>query len=136
MRTTPEFVNRTHEVVAINEFLRRRQVSPRIEVWSAPAHSGLTHFLRYCSGRNADSSISLYADGAKHDGNSLFGQFGLEFYGKYPSIWRDYINFQERQAGRTRSREISAAITASIPYVGRTLARGIELTYPTLSYSA
>jgi tetratricopeptide (TPR) repeat protein len=135
-RTTSNFVNRTHEVVAINEFLRRQQVAPRIEVWSAPAHSGLTHFLRYCSDRNANSSISLYADGAKHDGNSLFGQFGVEFYGKYPAIWRDYINFQERQAGRTRSREISAAITASIPYVGRTLARGIELAYPTLSYSA
>jgi len=136
VRTTSNFVNRTHEIVVINEFLRRQQVSPRIEVWSAPPHSGLTHFLRYCSDRNADSSISLYADGAKHDGNSLFGQFSVEFYGKYPAIWRDYINFQERQAGRTRSREISAAITASIPYVGRTLARGIELTYPTLAYSA
>lgn len=136
VRTTSDFVNRTHEVVAINEFLRRPQVSPRIEVWSAPARSGLTHFLRYCSNRNADSSISLYADGAKHDGNSLFGQFGVEFYGKYPAIWRDYIKFQERQAGRTRSKEIAAAITASIPYVGRTLARGIKLAYPTLSYSA
>jgi tetratricopeptide (TPR) repeat protein len=66
----------------------------------------------------------------------LFGQFGVEFYGKYPAIWRDYIKFQERQAGRTRSKEIAAAITASIPYVGRTLARGIKLAYPTLSYSA
>jgi tetratricopeptide (TPR) repeat protein len=136
VRTTSDFVNRTYEIVAIYEFLRRQQVSPRIEVWSAPEHSGLTHFLRYCSDRNADSSISLYADGAKHDGNSLFGQFAVEFYGKYPAIWRDYINFQERKVGRTRSREISAAITASIPYVGRTLARGIELAYPTLSYSA
>jgi hypothetical protein len=92
--------------------------------------------LRYCSDRNAESSISLYADGAKHDGNSLFGQFSLEFYGKYPGIWREYISFQERRAGRTRSRELSAAITASIPYLGHTLARGFELAYPTLSYSA
>lgn len=136
VRTTADFVNRTNEVATINEFLHRPQVSPRLEVWSAPAHSGLTHFLRYCSNRNADLSISLYADGAKHDGNSLFGQFGVEFYGKYPAIWRDYINFQEQQAGRARSREISVAITASIPYVGRTFARGIELAYPTLSYSA
>ncbi len=136
VRATSDFVNRTHEVVAINDFLRRPQVSPRIEVWSAPAHSGLTHFLRYCSNRNADSSVSLYADGAKHDGNSLFGQFGVEFYGRYPAIWRDYINFQERQAGRSRSRELSAAIMASIPYLGRTLTRGVELAYPTLSYSA
>jgi tetratricopeptide (TPR) repeat protein len=66
----------------------------------------------------------------------LFGQFGVEFFGKYPAIWRDYIKFQENRAGRTRSREISAAITASIPYVGRTLSRGIELAYPTLSNSA
>jgi tetratricopeptide (TPR) repeat protein len=136
VRSTSEFVNRSHEVVAISEFLRRPQLSPRIEVWSASSHSGLTHFLKYCSRKNAASSISLYADGSKHDGNTLFGQFGVEFYGKYPAIWRDYIHFQEHRAGRTRSRGISAAITASIPYVGRTLARGIELAYPTLSYSA
>jgi tetratricopeptide (TPR) repeat protein len=131
-----DFVNRTHEVGAINEFLHRPQISPRIEVLSAPSHSGLTHFLKYCSGKNTDSSISLYADGAKHDGNSLFGQFGVEFFGKYPTIWREYIKFQERRAGRTSSKEIFAAMTASIPYVGRTLAKGIELAYPTLSNSA
>jgi tetratricopeptide (TPR) repeat protein len=136
VKTMPDFVNRTDEVLAISEFLCKPQISPRIEVWSAPTHSGLTHFLKYCSGRNSDSSIALYADGSKHDGNSLFGQFGVEFYRKYPKIWRRYINFQERRAGRSRAREISAAITASIPYVGRTLARGIELGYPTLSYSA
>jgi tetratricopeptide (TPR) repeat protein len=135
-RTMSDFVNRTHEVVAINEFLRRPQISPRIEVWSTSAHSGLTHFLKYCSSKNAHSSISLYADGAKQDGNSLFGQFGVEFYGKYPAIWREYINFQERRAGHTRSREVFSAITASIPYVGRTLARGIEMAYPTFSNSA
>ena len=133
---TSDFVNRTNEVKLLNAFLLQRQVSPGMEVWSAPAHSGLTHFLRYCSDNNANSSIALYADAAKHDVNSLFGQFGLEFYKKYPQVWRHYIDFQEQRAGRSRTREMAAAITASIPYVGRALARGVELQYPTLSYSA
>ena len=130
-----DFVDRTHEVVATNQFVKQPQVSPRIEVWSAQPHSGITHFLRHCSKSEA-SSISLYADGAKHDGNSLFGQLGLEFYGRYPAIWKDYVSFQENRSGRTRTREVSAAIAASIPYVGRTLARGIELAYPTLPLSS
>src|SRR4051812_5270632 len=94
-RTMPEFVNRNREVEAIKEFLNQPQISPRIEVWSATPHSGLTQFFKYCSGRNLDAAIALYADGAKHDGNSLVGQFGVEFYGKYPKIWRDFIKFQE-----------------------------------------
>jgi tetratricopeptide (TPR) repeat protein len=130
-----DFVDRTHEVVATNQFVNQPQLSPRIEVWSAQPHSGITHFLRHCS-KNRATSISLYADGAKQDGNSLFGQLGLEFYERYPAIWRDYVNFQETRAGRTRTREFSSAIAASIPYVGRTLARGIELAYPTLPLSA
>jgi tetratricopeptide (TPR) repeat protein len=134
--TLPRFVNRTHEVEATHQFLNEAQISPRIEVWSAAPHSGLTRFLKHCSSKNPDSRITLYADGAKHDGNSLFGQFGVEFYGKYPKIWRRFIKFQERRAGRTRAREIGAAITATVPYVGRILTRGIELEYPTLSYSS
>jgi tetratricopeptide (TPR) repeat protein len=46
------------------------------------------------------------------------------------------VNFQENRSGRTKTREFSSAIAASIPYVGRTLARGIELAYPTLPLSA
>jgi tetratricopeptide (TPR) repeat protein len=130
-----DFIDRTHEVGATNQFVNQSQASPRIEIWSAQPHSGITHFLRHCSSHRA-SSISLYGDGAKHDGNSLFGQLGLEFYGRYPAIWKDYVNFQESRTGRTRTREFSSAIAASIPYVGRTLARGIELEYPTLSLSA
>src|SRR5712691_405377 len=97
----PDFVDRHHEVGTTNQFVNQPQVSPRIEVWSAQPHSGITHFLRHCA-TSGDSSISLYGDGAKHDGNSLFGQLSLEFYGRYPAIWKDYIGFQKNRMGGTR----------------------------------
>jgi tetratricopeptide (TPR) repeat protein len=136
MGNIDDFVNRSDQVLAITDFLKRPQISPRIEVWAAQPHSGITHFLKYCCGQVEDSAISLYADVAKRDGNTLFGQLGVEFYGKYPAIWRSLIEFQERQAGRTRTREMGSSMAASIPYVGRILSRGFELAYPTLPSSA
>jgi tetratricopeptide (TPR) repeat protein len=136
MRTASEFVDRTEELVAVSAFLNAPQVSPRIDVWSAPSHSGFSRFLKYSSDSTGGSLITLYADGSKHDANSLFSQFAVQFFKKYPKIWLRYINFQERKAGRSRAREIATAITATVPYVGRVLARGMELQYPTLSYSA
>lgn len=41
-----------------------------------------------------------------------------------------------KTAGRTRSRQLSTAISESIPYIGRVLARSTEIVSPTLSLSA
>ncbi|HWZ44584.1 MAG TPA: hypothetical protein VNW97_14000 [Candidatus Saccharimonadales bacterium] len=107
-----------------------------MQVLAAPPHSGLSCFLKHCSDTKAGSGVSLYADGAKHEGNSLFAQFGLELFHKYRPLWKDLVGLQEGRAGRTRPRQISAAISESIPYIGRVLARGTELAYPTLPLSA
>jgi hypothetical protein len=80
--------------------------------------------------------VLLYADGAKHEGNSLFARFGTELYRKYRSIWTELVSLQERRAGRTRTRQFSSAIIESIPYIGRVLVSGAETAIPTLALSS
>lgn len=129
-------VDRVREREFVKDFIKQPQTHPQIQIFSTQPHSGLSHFLKHCSGRNYKQFILLYADGAQHEGNSLFAQLGIELFRKYKNIWRAFVRSQESHAGRSRTREASAAISESLPYIGRAVSKGIDLHYPTLSLSS
>ena len=131
-----KLVNRVQEVAVVEEFMTQPQTHPHIQILSTQPHSGLSYFLKYCSNKEDSYLVSLYADGAKHEGNSLFAQLGIELFRKYKDLWKKFIRVQETHAGRTRTREVSAAISESIPYIGRVMGKGVDLKYPTLSLSS
>ncbi|HEV7644074.1 MAG TPA: tetratricopeptide repeat protein [Pyrinomonadaceae bacterium] len=133
---TKALVNRVEEISAINEFISQPQTQPQIKILSAFPHSGLTYFLRHCAITADKSQIFLYADGAKHEGNSLFSQLISELYEKYYFIWNEFYNRQETFSGRSDVRQLSTVAAESIPYFGRFISRTADLAFPTFPVSA
>src|ERR1700755_2118664 len=132
-----KLVDRVEETTAIKEFINQPQNQPHIKVLSAKPHSGLTYFLTCCAETNDPSQIWLYADGAKHEGNSLFAQLVVGLFDKYPLIWEKFLRSQARRAGNSYARQLSTIAAESvIPYIGRSIGRIAELAYPTLPVSA
>jgi len=129
------FADRDLELASISAFCSARQDAPRVKVLSAAPKSGLTCFLRRCVEAIDDGHLRIYADAANDVANSVFAQFVVELFNRYPNTWAQFQQYERDKSGDTRTRMAAIAGAQSVPWIGGTSAVALQYERPVFPVS-